>query len=86
MKTASKTDRARTVSAEEFDHKFDAGEDISDYADWQKAKVIYPQSKRINVDFPGWVVSALDREAERLGISRQTLIKIWIADRIGKAA
>ncbi len=44
------------------------------------------ETRRVNVDFPGWVVEALDREAERLGVTRQALVKLWIAERLGKAA
>jgi hypothetical protein len=70
-----------TISAEEFDRKFDAGEDISAYVDWSSA--IRPNApKRVNVDFPTWMVERLDREAQRLGVTRQALIKLWIAERV----
>lgn len=61
---------------------FDAGEDISNHVDWSKA--VRPNLKvhRVNVDFPNWVVGALDREAQRLGVTRQSLIKLWIAERL----
>lgn len=72
----------KKISAVEFERKFDEGEDISIYVDWTKAKRPGLESKRVNVDFPGWVVEGLDRQARKLGISRQALIKIWIAERL----
>jgi hypothetical protein len=70
------------ISAEEFDRRFDAGEDLSEY--WDLGSVRRPglEPRRVNVDFPRWVVEALDREAKRLGVSRQAVIKVWIADRL----
>jgi hypothetical protein len=72
----------KKISTAEFERKFDEGEDISGYVDWSKASRPGRDTKRVNVDFPGWVVEGLDRQAERLGITRQALIKIWIAERL----
>jgi len=72
-----------TITAEEFDEKFDNGEDISAYVDWSKARRPNQEPRRVNVDFPAWVVQGLDREAGRLGVTRQSLIKMWIAERLG---
>jgi hypothetical protein len=66
----------------ELDKKFDDGEDISEYFDWSKARRPNLEPKRVNVDFPAWVVRALDAEAQRLGVTRQALIKLWIAERL----
>ena len=71
------------MKAHEFDEKFDAGEDLSDNVDWSKARRPNVSMKRVNVDFPAWVVSGLDKQAQKLGITRQSLIKMWIADRLG---
>jgi hypothetical protein len=71
------------MRAKTFDRKFDAGEDVSDRLDWSKARRPNTQSKRVNVDFPVWVVEGLDRQAERLGVTRQALIKLWIAEKLG---
>ncbi len=60
-----------------------SGEDISDAIDWSKARRVNTEIKRVNVDFPTWVVEGLDRQANRLGITRQALIKVWIAERLG---
>jgi hypothetical protein len=76
----------KKVSATEFDAKFDAGDDISDFVDWSRMRRPGREVRRVNVDFPNWVVEALDREAERLGVTRQALVKLWIAERLGKAA
>ena len=74
------------LTVAEFDKKFDAGEDISAHLDLATAKVCEPEMQKVNVDFPAWVVSGLDREAARLGIARQALIKVWIAERLERAA
>ena len=74
------------MKASEFDRKFDAGEDISGEVDWSKARRPSLAPRRVNVDFPAWVVEALDREAGRLGVTRQALVKLWIAERLGKTS
>lgn len=71
------------VKATEFDESFDAGEDVSDAVDWSRARRPNDQPRRVNVDFPAWVVEALDRQARHLGVTRQALIKMWIAERLG---
>lgn len=71
------------MTAEELDAIFDAGEeDILPYLDLAKAVRPGHQAKRVNVDFPAWMISKLDFEADRLGVPRQSLIKIWIAERL----
>ena len=72
------------ITAKEFDEKFDNGEDISEYVDWSSARRINEIPQRVNVDFPKWVVDRLDRESNRLGVSRQALVKLWIAERLEK--
>ncbi len=67
----------------EFDASFDAGEDVSATVDWSKAKRPNDELRRVNVDFPAWVVEGLDRQARHLGVTRQSLIKMWIAERLG---
>ena len=71
------------MKAKKFDQKFDAGERITDQLDLTKARRIGAEAKRVNVDFPSWMVQSLDREANRLGVTRQSLIKMWLADRLG---
>jgi hypothetical protein len=72
------------MKAKTFDRKFDAAEKITDQLDISKARRIGIDTKRVNVDFPRWMVDSLDREARRMGVTRQSLIKLWLADRLGK--
>jgi hypothetical protein len=71
-----------TMTAKEFDRRFDEGEDITPYID--KATIRRPglEARRANVDFPEWVISTLDAQSKRIGVSRQSLIKLWISERI----
>ncbi len=71
-----------TITAEELDKKFDDGEDIDEYIDWSKARRPGLEPRRVNVDLPSWMVDALDREAQRLGVPRQSVIKVWIAEKL----
>ena len=70
------------MKATEFDAKFDRGEDITEFLDLSQAKRPGHQQKRVNVDFPIWMIEALDREAKRLGVTRQSIIKVWLAERL----
>ncbi len=72
------------ITAKELDEKFDNGEDVSEYFDWSSARSIHEKPQRVNIDFPSWVVNRLDRESKRLGVSRQALVKLWIAERLEK--
>jgi hypothetical protein len=70
------------MKATEFDAKFDSGEDITEFLELSQVQRPGHQQKRVNVDFPTWMIKALDREAQRLGVTRQSIIKIWIAERL----
>lgn len=70
------------MKTEEFDQKFDNGEDVSNHLDLSKATRPGRVQKRVNVDFPVWMIESLDREAKRLGVPRQSIIKVWIAERL----
>jgi hypothetical protein len=72
------------IEAEEFDARFDRGEDITEFLDFSQAERAGQEQKRVNVDFPSWMVEALDHEAKRLGITRQSIIKVWLAERLEK--
>jgi hypothetical protein len=72
------------MKAEEFDQRFDRGEDITAELDLSKARRPGEAQRRVNVDFPVWMIDLLDREARRLGVSRQSIIKVWIAERLEK--
>ena len=71
-----------TMTAKEFERRFDEGEDITPYID--KATIRHPrlEVRRVNVDFPEWVIGTLDAQSKRIGVSRQSLIKLWISERI----
>ncbi|MCP5051890.1 MAG: CopG family transcriptional regulator [bacterium] len=73
------------MKAKEFDEKFDEGEDISSYLDFSGAKRPEQIQKRVNVDFPLWMIHSLDKVAKRLGVPRQSIIKVWIAERLEQA-
>lgn len=77
-------ERARwmDMKTEKFDKKFDQGEDVSKYLDFSKATRPGREQKRVNVDFPVWMIQSLDKEASRLGVPRQSVIKVWIAERL----
>jgi hypothetical protein len=70
------------MKASELDRKFDEGEDIGAHIDWSKARRPNLDAKRVNVDFPNWMVESLDKEARKLGVTRQSLIKLWLADKL----
>jgi hypothetical protein len=72
------------MKAREFDKKFDEGKDISKYLDASKAKRTKQEQKRVNVDFPLWMINLLDKEAKRLGVPRQSIIKVWVSERLEK--
>lgn len=73
------------MRARDLEKKFDAGEDIAEHLDFAKARRPAQAQKRVNVDFPVWMIHSLDREASRLGVPRQSLIKVLIAEHFEKA-
>jgi hypothetical protein len=70
------------MKAKDFEKKFDSNEDITKYLDISKARRPALEQKRVNVDFPTWMIHSLDKEAKRLGVPRQSIIKVWIAERL----
>jgi len=70
------------MKAKDFDKKFESGENITEFLDITKARRPGQDQKRVNVDFPVWMIHSLDKEAKRLGVPRQSIIKIWIAERL----
>jgi len=72
------------MKAKEFDKKFDRGDSVLSDIDLSKAIRPNEKQKRVNVDFPSWMVQSLDQEAKRLGVTRQSIIKVWIAERLQK--
>jgi len=74
------------MKAKDFEHAFDDGEDILESLDLSKAKRSMQDQKRVNVDFPAWMIESLDKEAGRIGVTRQSIIKIWLAERLEELA
>jgi len=74
------------MKAKDFDKKFDDGESIIDELDISKARRPEQEQKRVNVDFPVWMIQGLDRESRRLGVPRQSIIKMWLAEKLEKIA
>lgn len=70
------------MKAKTFDRKFDEGKDVTNALDVKKARRSSRVQKRVNVDFPTWMIESLDREAGRLGVTRQSIIKVWLAERL----
>jgi hypothetical protein len=71
------------MKAKAFDKKFDEDkEDIIGDLDLSSGRRVNQEQKRINVDFPSWVVESLDREAARIGVTRQSIIKVWLVERL----
>jgi hypothetical protein len=73
------------MKTHELDEAFDAGQDISAEIDWSSARRPNRVAKRVNVDFPLWMVKSLDLEARKLGVTRQSLIKMWLADKLERS-
>ena len=70
------------MKAKTFDRQFDQGVDITGSLDLSKSKRVLQEQKRVNVDFPTWMIESLDREAGKLGVTRQSIIKVWLAERL----
>jgi len=74
------------MKAKTLDEKFDNGEEVLDSFDLSKARRPNQEQKRVNVDFPLWMVTSLDKEARHLGVTRQSIIKVWLAERLEKTS
>ena len=78
----------KAITANELDKKFDNGEDISEHLDFSKAQNLKEFEKdrfkvrKVNVDFPEYIINLLDKEAQKIGVTRQSIIKVWIAERL----
>ena len=74
------------MKAKDFDRKFDKGADVTAHLDLAQARRPGEDHRRVNVDFPAWMIESLDREAKRLGVTRQSIIKVWIAQKLKRAS
>ena len=72
------------MKAKDFDRKFDSGENVARYLKLSAARRQGQEQKRVNVDFPVWMIHSLDKQAHRLGVPRQSVIKLWVAERLEK--
>lgn len=73
------------MKAKKFDADFESGRDITSALDVSKARRPLQRQRRVNVDFPEWMIESLDKEASRVGVTRQSIIKIWLAERLEQA-
>lgn len=71
-----------TMTAQEFERRFDEGEDITPYIDESSIRRPGLEARRVNVDFPEWIIQKLDFQSKMIGVSRQSLIKLWISERV----
>ena len=74
--------KCKSMKASEFDRKFDEGERVLDYLDLASVRKPEFEQKRVNVDFPIWMVESLDKVARKFGVTRQSVIKMWLAERL----
>ena len=70
------------MKGKDFDKKFEFGQDLTDNLDLSGSRRVNQETKRVNIDFPVWVVEQLDKQSKRLGISRQALVKVWVAEKL----
>lgn len=71
------------ISAEEFERRFDDGESVLEYCDLTKVESAAPEQQPVNLELPRWMVKGLDKEAQRLGVTRQSVIQTWLAEKLG---
>lgn len=74
------------MKAKDFEQAFDEGADLTASLNLSKARRVLQAQKRVNVDFPTWMIDSLDREASKLGVTRQSVIKVWLAERLEASA
>lgn len=70
------------MKAKSLDERFDQGKEVKQYLDLSRARRPGHEQRRVNVDFPNWMIHSLDRQAKRLGVTRQSVIKMWIGERL----
>ncbi len=70
------------MKAKDFEQQFDEGLDLTATLDVSKAKRVLQEQRRVNVDFPTWMIDSLDKEASKMGVTRQSVIKVWLAERL----
>jgi hypothetical protein len=73
-----------TMTAQEFEQRFDEGEDITPFSDMSSIRRPGLEPRRVNVDFPELMIEKLDWQSRLIGVSRQALVKLWVSERIQK--
>jgi hypothetical protein len=74
--------KEHTITAEELDRRFDDGEDITEFLNLDQAFRPNLEQRRVNLDLPNWMIACLDQEAKRVGVTRQSIMKVWMSERI----
>ena len=74
--------KEHTITAEELDRRFDDGEDITEFLNLGQAFRPNLEQRRVNLDLPNWMIASLDQEAKRVGVTRQSIMKVWMSERI----
>jgi hypothetical protein len=74
------------MKAKKFEQQFDDGVDLTASLNLSKTRRVLQEQRRVNVDFPTWMIDSLDREASKLGVTRQSVIKVWLAERLEATA
>lgn len=74
------------MKARKFEQQFDDEVDLTAFLELSKGRRVLQEQKRVNVDFPTWMIDSLDREASKLGVTRQSVIKVWLAERLEMTA
>lgn len=82
----ARTEEIAIYEGSAFEDRFDDGEDVTADLDLARARRPQQEQRRVNVDFPAWMIESLDREAGRLGVTRQSIIKVWLAERLEQIA
>lgn len=77
--------KKKSIITQEFDALFDEEKDITEFLDLKSAKRSNLETRRISVDFPEWMIRLLDQQALKLGVTRQSIIKFWISEKLKSA-
>ena len=77
--------KKKSITTQEFDKLFEEGKDITEFLDLKTAKREEPETRRVSVDFPKWMIQKLDQQAMKLGVTRQSIIKFWISEKLKSA-
>jgi len=77
--------KRKSITTQQFDELFDEKGDIAEFLDLKTAKRDGLKTRRVSVDFPEWMINLLDQQAIKLGVTRQSIIKFWISEKLKSA-